>query len=113
MEMALEVNGKSIETDGNGNLTDPATWDEDVAKALAAEDNIELTQEHMDVINYLRSEYLENNEQPMERAINKGMSKVWGRKVSSKDLYVLFPGAPSKQGNKIAGLPYIARKGGY
>lgn len=111
--MALEVNGKSIETDGNGNLTDPATWDEDVAKALAAEDGIELTQEHMDVLNYLRKEYLENNEQPMERAINKGMSKVWGRKISSKDLYTLFPGAPSKQGNKIAGLPYIARKGGY
>jgi len=111
--MALEVNGKSIETDGNGNLTDPAAWDEDVAKALAAEDGIELTQEHMDVLNYLRTEYLENNEQPMERAINKGMSKIWGRKVSSKDLYVLFPGAPSKQGNKIAGLPYIARKGGY
>ena len=111
--MALEVNGKSIETDGNDNLTDPATWDEDVAKALAAEDGIELTQEHMDVLNYLRTEYLENNEQPMERAINKGMSKVWGRKVSSKDLYVLFPLAPSKQGNKIAGLPYIARKGGY
>jgi len=111
--MALEVNGKSIETDGNGNLTDPATWDEDVAKALAAEDGIELTQEHMDVLNYLRTEYLENNEQPMERAINKGMSKIWGRKVSSKDLYVLFPLAPSKQGNKIAGLPYVARKGGY
>jgi tRNA 2-thiouridine synthesizing protein E len=111
--MALEVNGKSIETDGNGNLTDPAAWDEDVAKALAAEDGIELTQEHMDALNYLRSEFLENNEQPMERSINKGMSKIWGRKVSSKDLYALFPGAPSKQGNKIAGLPYIARKGGY
>jgi TusE/DsrC/DsvC family sulfur relay protein len=111
--MALEVNGKSIETDGNGNLTDPATWDEDVAKALAAEDGIELTQEHMDVLNYLRTEFLEKNEQPMERAINKGMSKIWGRKVSSKDLYVLFPLAPSKQGNKIAGLPYVARKGGY
>jgi len=112
--MALEVNGKSIETDDNGNLTDTATWDEDVARALAAEDGIELTQEHFDVLNYLRSEYLDNGgEQPMERAINKGMSKVWGRKVSSKDLYTLFPGAPSKQGNKIAGLPYIARKGGY
>jgi len=111
--MALEVNGKSIETDGNGNLTDPAAWDEDVAKALAAEDGIELTQEHIDVLNYLRTEYLENNEQPMERAINKGMSKIWGRKISSKDLYTLFPGAPSKQGNKIAGLPYVARKGGY
>ena len=111
--MALEVNGKSIETDGNGNLTDPNSWDEDVARALAAEDGIELTQEHFDVINYLRSEYLDNNEQPMERAINKGMSKIWGKKVSSKDLYTLFPLAPSKQGNKIAGLPYVARKGGY
>ena len=111
--MALEVNGKILETDGNGNLTDPGTWDEDVAKALAAEDGIELTQEHWDVLNYLRTEYIENNEQPMERAINKGMSKIWDRKVSSKDLYELFPLAPSKQGNKIAGLPYVARKGGY
>ncbi len=111
--MALEVNGKSIETDGNGNLTDPAAWNEDVAKALAAEDSIELTQEHWDVLNYLRTEYIDNNEQPMERAINKGMSKIWGKKVSSKDLYTLFPLAPSKQGNKIAGLPYVARKGGY
>jgi len=112
--MALEVNGKSIETDGNGNLTDPSTWDEDVAKALAAEDGIELTQEHFDVLNYLRSEYFDNGgSQPVERAINKGMSKVWNRKVSSKDLYLLFPTAPSKQGNKIAGLPYIGRKGGY
>jgi TusE/DsrC/DsvC family sulfur relay protein len=111
--MALEVNGKSIETDGNGNLTDPAIWNEDVAKALAAEDSIELTQEHWDVLNYLRTEYIDNNEQPMERAINKGMSKIWGKKVSSKDLYTLFPLAPSKQGNKIAGLPYVARKGGY
>jgi len=113
MEMAIEVNGKSIELDENGNLTDPTAWDEDVAKALAAEDGIELTQEHWDVINYLRSEYFENNEQPMERVINKGMSKIWGKKITSKDLYVLFPLAPSKQGNKIAGLPYVARKGGY
>lgn len=112
--MALEVNGKSIETDENGNLTDPSAWDEDVAKALAAGDNIKLTQEHFEVLNYLRSEYIDNGgEQPMERAINKSMSKIWGRKISSKDLYTLFPGAPSKQGNKIAGLPYIARKGGY
>jgi len=75
---------------------------------------VELTQEHMDVLEYLRDEYLNNNgNQPMERQINKDMGKRWGKKLSSKDLYRLFPRAPSKQGNKIAGLPYVARKGGY
>ena len=74
--MALEVNGKSIETDGNGNLTDPNSWDEDVARALAAEDGIELTQEHWDVINYLRSEYIDNGEQPMERVINLSLIHI-------------------------------------
>ena len=112
--MALEVNGKSIELDGNGNLVDPNEWNEDVGRALAAKEGIELTQEHWDVINYLREEYFENNgNQPMERAINKEMGKRWGKKISSKDLYRLFPMAPSKQGNRIAGLPYVARKGGY
>ena len=114
--MSLEVNGKTLELDGNGNLTNPNEWDEDVAKALAAADDTmgELTQEHMDVLNFLRDEYFNNNNnQPMERAINKGMSAIWGKKLSSKDLYKLFPGAPSKQGNRIAGLPYVARKGGY
>ena len=113
--MSIEVNGNTIELDGNGNLVDPKAWNEDVAKALAAADDTmdELTQEHFDVLNYLREEYFENNTQPMERAINKSMGKIWGKKISSKDLYNLFPGAPSKQGNRIAGLPYVARKGGY
>ena len=112
--MALEVNGKTIETDENGNLTNPADWNEDVAKALAAEEGIELTQAHWDVLNYLREEYFENNgNQPMERVILKDMGKRWDKKVSSKDMYTLFPKAPSKQGNKIAGLPFVLRKGGY
>lgn len=113
--MAIEVNGQSVETDEHGNLVNVQDWNEDVAKALASADDTmgDLTQEHWDVLNWLREQYLEENEQPMERAINKGMSKVWGKKVSSKDLYLLFPGAPSKQGNRIAGLPFIARKGGY
>ncbi len=112
--MALEVNGKTIETDANGNLVNVSDWDEDVAKALAAAEDIELTQEHWDVLNYLREEYLDNGgNQPMERVINKDMGKRWGKKISSKDLYRLFPLAPSKQGNRIAGLPFVLRKGGY
>lgn len=112
--MAIDVNGKTIETDNNGNLVNYQEWDKDVATALAAQDDIELTQEHWDVLEYLREEYMtNNNNQPMERQINKDMGKRWGKKISSKDLYKLFPMAPSKQGNRIAGLPFVARKGGY
>jgi len=112
--MALEVNGKTIETDDNGNLVNYTDWDEDVAKVLAEQEGIELTQDHWDVLNYLREEYIDNNNnQPMERVILKDMGKRWGKKVSSKDMYTLFPLAPSKQGNKIAGLPFVLRKGGY
>lgn len=112
--MALEVNGKTIELDSNGNLVDPTQWDEDVAKKLAEIEGIELTQEHIDVLAYLREEYFDNNgSQPMERVILKEMSKRWGKKLSSKDMYNLFPLAPSKQGNRVAGLPHVNRKGGY
>ncbi len=112
--MAIEVNGKTIATDDNGNLISYQEWDKDVALILAAREGIELTQAHWDVLEYLREEYQNNNgNQPMERQINKDMGKRWGKTVSSKDLYKLFPLAPSKQGNKIAGLPFIARKGGY
>ncbi len=112
--MALEVNGKTIELDSNGNLVNYQDWDREVAQALAEIEGIELTQAHWDVLEYLREEYINNNNnQPMERQINKDMGKRWGKKVTSKDLYKLFPLAPSKQGNRIAGLPFVARKGGY
>lgn len=112
--MPIEVNGKVIETDDNGNLVNHQDWNEDVARALAAQDDLELTQEHFDVLEYLRDEYINNGQnQPMERVVLKDMGKRWGRKLSSKDLYKLFPLAPTKQGNRIAGLPYVPRKGGY
>jgi TusE/DsrC/DsvC family sulfur relay protein len=112
--MAIEVNGKSIETTESGFLVNPLDWDEEVAKALAEAEGIELTERHWDIINYLRDEYLNNNQnQPMERVLLKDMGKKWGSKPSSKEVYQLFPLAPTKQGTKIAGLPEVHRKGGY
>jgi tRNA 2-thiouridine synthesizing protein E len=113
-KMPIEVNGKSIETTDSGFLVNYLDWDEDVAKALADGEGIELTEKHWDVINYLRDEYINNGQnQPMERVVLKDMGKKWGSKPSSKDLYTLFPKAPTKQGTKIAGLPEVHRKGGY
>ncbi|AFL72599.1 TusE/DsrC/DsvC family sulfur relay protein [Thiocystis violascens] len=112
--MAIEVNGKTIETTANGYLENYTDWDEDVARKLAEIEGIELTDKHWDVINYLRAEYIDNAQnQPMERVVLKDMGKLWGSKPTSKDLYTLFPLAPTKQGTKIAGLPAVMRKGGY
>lgn len=112
--MAIEVNGTQIETTDSGFLVNLNDWNKEVAEAIAASEGIELTEKHWDIINYLRDEYLNNNQnQPMERALLKDIGKLWGSKPTSKDVYKLFPLAPTKQGTKIAGLPAVNRKGGY
>ena len=112
--MSIEVDGKTIETDGNGYLVDINDWNEAVAEEIAKAEEIELTKKHWDLVNYLRESYVnENGHQPNNREINKHLAKVWGEKVGSKDAFNLFPGTPSKQAGKIAGLPESKRKGGY
>lgn len=112
--MSLEVDGKTIETNDNGYLVNQEDWNENVAQVLAQGEGIELTDKHWDVLNYLRDEYFNNNQnQPNERTILKDMGAKWGAKLTSKDMYALFPLMPSKQGGKIAGLPESRRKGGY
>ncbi len=110
----LEVNGNTIALTDTGYLENHLDWNEDVARALAAIEGITLTDKHWDVMSYLRDEYINNGQnQPMERVVLKDMGTKWGTKLSSKDLYQLFPLAPTKQGTKIAGLPAVRRKGGY
>ena len=112
--MSIEVNGNTIETTENGYLVNLEDWNEDVGKVLAEGEGIEMTQEHWDVVKYLRDEHFSNaGNEPNERTILKDMGKIWGKKVSSKDMYLMFPQMPSKQGRKIAGLPQSTRKGGY
>ena len=112
--MAFEYEGNTIETNANGHLENQEDWNEGVAAAIAAQENIELTDKHWDLIKFLREEYFENGgNQPNTRKIVKAMSEAWGEKLSQRDVYALFPGDPSKQGGKVAGLPESRRKGGY
>lgn len=113
--MAYDINGKVLETTPTGYLVSQEDWDREVAEAIAAAEGLTLTQDHWDVIEYLREAYFEHNgEQPNNRAILKAMQEKWsGREVDNKTLFDLFPGNPSKQAGKIAGLPESLRKGGY
>lgn len=112
--MAIEFNGQTIETNDNGYLVNHEDWSEDLAKTLAENEGLELTERHWDLMNFLRDEYINNaGNQPNTRNIVKAMSEKWGQKIGQKDIYDLFPKDPSKQGGRIAGLPESRRKGGY
>jgi len=112
--MSYEFNGKTIDTDANGFLSNLEDWSKELAEHIAQLEGVSLTEKHWDIIDYLRDAYLNNNgEQPNTRHIVKAMSDKWGKNVSQKDVYDLFPKDPSKQGGRIAGLPESRRKGGY
>ena len=113
--MTITVDGKQIETTASGFLVNIADWNKEAAKLIAKSEDIELTDKHWDVIDYLRAEYINSNEnQPNTRGLVKAMQKKWTDKnVSAKTLYALFPQDPSKQAGRIGGLPESRRKGGY
>ncbi len=112
--MAIEFEGNTFETNANGHLINPENWSKGLAGEIARSEDIAMTDRHWDVVNYLRSEFFDNREnQPNTRTMCKAMSKEWGEKVGSGDLYALFPRDPSKQAGKIGGLPESRRKGGY
>jgi tRNA 2-thiouridine synthesizing protein E len=112
--MSYQFEGREVETTANGYLVDPEDWSRELAEHIAAEEKIELTPRHWDVIDFLRDEYFNNNQSsPNTRAIVKAMSDKWGEKIEQRALYDLFPLDPSKQGGRIAGVPESRRKGGY
>jgi tRNA 2-thiouridine synthesizing protein E len=104
--MAMDVNGVSIETDEEGFLVNLSDWNPDVALELAKGESVDLTDQHWEVINFLREYYDEYQIAPAVRVLTKAIGKKLGPdKGNSKYLYDLFPYGPGKQACKIAGLP--------
>ena len=103
---AYDVNGSVAEHDEEGYLKDIGQWNEELANAIAASENIEMTQEHWDVVNFLREYYDEYQVAPAVRVLTKAIGKKLGKdKGNSKYLYQLFPYGPAKQACRYAGLP--------
>ena len=93
-----EVAGKVVNVDDEGFMTDPQEWTEDIARALAKELDIELTDRHFVVINFLRQEFEANGKVPSLRKVKNDSG------VGTKELYALFPKGPAKKAAMVAGL---------
>ena len=61
--MGYTVNGTELETDAQGYLLEPDYSDE-VVRVIAAAEGIGLTDEHWQVVGYLRDEYREHGHTP-------------------------------------------------
>jgi len=109
--MGYDINGVEHETDAQGFLLEP-DFDDEAVRVIALAENIELTDAHWEVVNYLREQYREHGHTPNFRNMLKGMAEIRPG-VDSKYLYDLFPLGPAKQGPKVAGLPQPLGKGGY
>ncbi len=102
----IEVNGKAVELDEEGYLTELKDWSKEAAAILAGQDDIELSDSHWEVIKFLRDYYDEYQIAPAVRVLTKAIGKKLGKdKGNSKYLYELFPYGPAKQACRFAGLP--------
>ena len=102
----LRVGGRDIPVDSEGYLIDLDDWSEDFARLLAQEEGLALTDEHWQVIRYIRDYHAEHRVQPQVRAMITHFTGKWGKeKGSNHYLHEIVPrGGPQKQGNRLAGI---------
>ena len=97
---SVELLGKQVALDEDGNLKNMSDWDKEIAVELAKQEGIEeLTDRHWIVIDFMRNEYETKGDAPSIRKLTKESG------VETKELYKLFPKGPAKKAARIAGLP--------
>ncbi|MDP3453072.1 MAG: TusE/DsrC/DsvC family sulfur relay protein [Bacteroidales bacterium] len=96
----LEIDGRVFDVDGDGFLTDPQIWNNEVAELIAKADGIEgMNDKHWSVIKIIRDNFEQHGNAPMIRKI----CQETGLKL--REIYELFPLGPARGACKIAGLP--------
>ena len=91
------------ERDAEGYLIEPGDWNEEIAKALAQDENIQLNDDHWDAIRFMRRFYEERQVAADARFVIRHLARRMGDDARKK-LFELFPYGYVKQACKIAGM---------
>lgn len=86
-------------------LVDLPEWNRRIAEQLAAEEGIELSEEHWEVLHFLRRRFAIQGQARYARRLTRELEENLSGAKGSRYLYRLFPGGPVSQGCRIAGLP--------
>lgn len=99
----METTMQMPQLDAEGYLVEPQDWTEELAEVLALQENISLTEDHWDVIRFMREYYEEHQIAVDARFVIKHLSERLGPGSRNK-LFELFPYGYVKQACKIAGM---------
>lgn len=95
----------SIARDNEGYLLDPSQWSERLATEIAAEENIELGDDHWLIVRFVREYYDSYQTVPETRTLLKHLRTALDSDRSTRRyLYSLFPYGYGQQACKIAGM---------
>ena len=94
----LNIAGVTVQLDDEGYLVDSSQWNEDIAKGIANESDLELTDKHIEVLKFLRDTHNAGDALTIRKVGKSGI-------VDIKEFYKLFPKGPLKLSSKCAGLP--------
>lgn len=92
--------------DIEGYMVEPEAWNEDIARLLAADEDLELTEAHWQVLCFMRDYWRENQVAPDVRHVTRHLVEVRGydKKAAKQHLFTLFPYGYVRQACKIAGM---------
>ncbi|MFZ1908558.1 MAG: TusE/DsrC/DsvC family sulfur relay protein [Burkholderiales bacterium] len=103
--MQLQIDDRTIDTDEEGYLVDPADWSEAVAEELARRENLRLEPLHWRVIGFMRAQLEARQVAADARHVIKYLAEELGLgERARKRLFELFPYGYVKQACKIAGM---------
>jgi tRNA 2-thiouridine synthesizing protein E len=95
-----------LERDIEGYIVDPEDWNQEVARELAAEEGLELSDDYWPILNYMRDYWSEHKIAPDVRHVIKYLAEErgLGRNRAKQQIFELFPYGYVKQACKIAGM---------
>lgn len=94
-----KMQGRDVQVDDEGFMTDPSEWDEKLGAELATNIGITMTDQHWEVVRFLRKDFQEKG----ETATTRRVDTVGGFPVKLQ--FQLFPQKPQKKMAYVAGLP--------
>ena len=106
MTPRADGNRVSAERGPEGYLLDPASWDDQIAVSLAAEEDITLCDEHWRILRFMREYWNEHQVAPDVRHVTGFLVESLGtdKKTAKEQLFQMFPYGYVKQACKIAGM---------